>query len=185
MAVRQILLINLIVFGITYILSASGIYLNNALALYPIGTEFFSPYQLITHLFAHADVIHIFSNMLIFILLAPEVEKYFGYKGFWKFYVLSGLFSSGLYCLGTSSPIIGASGAVFSVIAASILLTFKNEKYKSSLSLRFRNLFFISLILFEIKDAFIENDNIGHFAHVFGVIFGIIYFLSKKLDHLK
>jgi membrane associated rhomboid family serine protease len=115
--------------------------------------------------------------MLFFLIAGSEVEEYFGNK-FLSFYLLSGIFSSGLYCLGTNSGIIGASGAVFATIAASIFISMKNKNYKKYFSLKFRNLFFIFSILFEFYYALTSNDNIGHWAHVFGSIFGILYYIS-------
>ena len=108
-------------------------------------------------------------------IMGPEVEEFLG-KKFLSFYLLSGIFSSGLYCLGANGGIIGASGAVFSTITASIFISMKNKSYKKYLSLKFRNLFFIFSILFEFYYALTSNDNISHWAHIFGVIFGIVYY---------
>ena len=114
----KILLINFAVFGLSYFLLQYGLYLNNVLALYPIGSDFFFLYQLITHLFTHSTPEHLYSNMLLFLIFSPLVEKKMGKKEFWKFYILTGLFSSGLYCLFSQQAIIGASGCVFGVMAA-------------------------------------------------------------------
>jgi membrane associated rhomboid family serine protease len=59
-SVKQIIIINFIIFAITYLFSLYGLYLNNILALYPIGSDFFRPYQLLTHLFAHHNIEHVF-----------------------------------------------------------------------------------------------------------------------------
>ena len=60
-AVSTIFYINVIVFGITYLLSAKGLYLNNLLSLFPVKSGYFHPYQLITHIFSHENIGHIFS----------------------------------------------------------------------------------------------------------------------------
>ena len=173
--VKKIILINLAVFGVCHIFTLWGLHLENLFALYPVNTGYFSFYQLVTHLFIHANPEHLFFNMLFFLIAGPEVEEYFG-KKFLSFYLLSGIFSSGLYCLGTNAGIIGASGAVFATITASIFISMKNKSYKNYFSLKFRNLFFIFFILFEFYYALTSNDNIGHWAHIFGVIFGIVYY---------
>ena len=128
------------------------------------------------------QILNIYFLICCFFLIAgPEVEEFLG-KKFLSFYLLSGIFSSGLYCLGTNAG-IGASGAVFSTITASIFISMKNKSYKKYLSLKFRNLFFIFSILFEFYYALTSNDNIGHWAHVFGSMFGILYyFLLNKKD---
>ena len=108
--VKKIILINLTVFGVCHIFTLWGLHLENLFALYPVNTGYFSFYQLVTHLFIHANPEHLFFNMLFFLIAGSEVEEFLG-KKFLSFYLLSGIFSSGLYCLGTNAGIIGASGA--------------------------------------------------------------------------
>jgi membrane associated rhomboid family serine protease len=182
--VKKIILINLAVYGICDIFSIFfGLHLENLFALYPVNSDYFSFYQLITHLFIHADPEHLFFNMVFFLISGPDVEKYFGNK-FLSFYLLSGVFSSGLYCLGSNTGIIGASGAVFATITASVLISIKNKDYKSINSkwvLKFRSLFFIFFILSEFYTAtFYTNDNVGHWAHIFGVFFAIGYYFINS-----
>lgn len=183
--VNQIILINFIIYSITYFLECNGIFLNNILALFPISSSYFSEYQLITHLFAHANLTHVVSNMFILFAVGDDVEKILGKSKFWRFYILSGLLSSGLYFIGSSHPIIGASGAIFSVVALSIASNWTIDIRRWSLILK--NLFFLSLILLEFFcSIFLPQDDIGHLAHVFGSIFGIIYYLYlKKLGFSK
>jgi rhomboid protease GluP len=175
-SVKQIIIINFIIFAITYLFSLYGLYLNNILALYPIGSDFFRPYQLLTHLFAHHNIEHVFYNMLILFILGQEVEDRLGSRKFWSFYLLSGFFSSGFYCLGVSGGIIGASGAVFATLSASIFINFRKKDIRYIL----RNLFLSTLIILEFYSAFFAIDNIGHWAHIFGAVFGIGYFFFKR-----
>ena len=93
-SVKQIIIINFIVFAVTYLLSLSGFYLNNILALFPIYSDYFHPLQLITHLFAHANFNHVFFNMLFLFLFGSDVEKYFGSIGnFFNIKPISGVYS--------------------------------------------------------------------------------------------
>lgn len=173
--VRQIFLINFVVYAFTYLLQINGLYLNNLVALYPITSEHFSLLQIVTHIFAHVSFSHVLSNMFIFLIVGDDVERKLGKSEFWKFFILSGIFSSGLYFLFSSSPILGSSGAVFSVVAASVLINWKIKLW----SVRLRNLLFISLILYEVFLTFSNPDSeVGHLAHVFGSIFGLIYFFK-------
>lgn len=177
---RQIILINLAVFGICNLFTFWGLHLDNLFALYSIKSDYFSFYQLITHLFIHANPEHLFFNMLFFLVTGPEVEGFFGNK-FLSFYLLSGIFSSGLYCLGVDSTIIGASGSVFSVLTVFTILTIRNEKFKNSIHLKIKAIFYILFILVEFYNAIsFSNDNIGHWAHIFGVIFGLIFYTRHK-----
>lgn len=184
-AVNQIILINFVVYSLTFLLECNGFYLNNVLALFPISSSYFSGYQLITHLFAHANYTHLISNMFILFAVGYDVEKILGKSKFWNFYILSGLSSSGLYSIGSSHPIIGASGAIFSVVALSIVSNWSVDIRRWYLVIK--NLFFLSLILLEFfYSIFLPQDDIGHLAHIFGSIFGIIYYLYlKKLGFSK
>ena len=77
--VKKIILINLLVFGVCHIFTFWGLHLENLFALYPVNTGYFSFYQLVTHLFIHANPEHLFFNMLFFLIDGSEVEEYFGH----------------------------------------------------------------------------------------------------------
>ena len=178
--VKKIIIINLAVFGVCHIFNFWGLHLENLFALYPVNTGYFSFYQLVTHLFIHANPEHLFFNMLFFLIAGIEVEEYFG-KKFLSFYLLSGIFSSGLYCLGSNGGIIGASGAVFSVLTVFTILTIRNENFKHSIHLKIKSFFYIFFILIELYNAVsFPYDNIGHWSHIFGVIFGTIFYIHHK-----
>jgi membrane associated rhomboid family serine protease len=178
----KILLLNFAVFGLSYFLLQYGLYLNNILALYPIGSNFFSGFQLITHLFTHSNLNHLISNMFMFMIFSPLVEGKIGYKNFWRFYILTGLFSSGFYCLFSNHPIIGASGCVFGILGFFLLInegsviSLKNSK---SILKTIFNIFIIFIILFEVYYSIFLIDDVAHLGHVLGFIFGIFY--GKKL----
>jgi membrane associated rhomboid family serine protease len=187
--VKKIILLNLIVFGICQISSIFGFYFENILALFPIYSSDFSIHQLVTHLFVHADTTHLFFNMLFFLIVGPEVEELFKNK-FLSFYLLAGIFSSGLYCLGSNSGIIGASGAVYATISVSIINGFSKINLKEIFIqkfvnlIQFRNIFFLTLIIVELYYCFVNsNDHIGHLAHIFGVFFGLIFYWKFKFAH--
>lgn len=174
-AVNQIILINFVVYFITFFLEIHGFYLNNLLALFPISSEHFASHQLITHIFAHGNLMHVISNMFMLLFVGYDVEKTIGKSNFWRFFILSGVFSSGLYFLGSSIPILGASGAVFATMTCSILINWKSQN--QYFSIRLRNVFLIFLIVNEIIDVILNtNDDVGHIAHMLGVIFGLLYF---------
>jgi membrane associated rhomboid family serine protease len=177
-AIPTILYINLITFGITYILSFHGIYINNILSIFPFNSGYFHPYQLLTNIFAHASIEHIFFNMLFLILFGPAVEKYFGTKKFWKFYILAGVFSSGLYCLGIGA-ILGASGPIFGILGA-FIFTNKEDVFNLKVIKIKTYIFIIMLVLNELYSCFFVNDNIGHLVHVSGFVFGVIFYFFNR-----
>jgi membrane associated rhomboid family serine protease len=179
--VSKIVFLNVLIFGLTYLLQTQGIFLNNLLALYPISSDHFFGYQLISHLFAHSSFEHLFSNMLLLFLFSSKIENKLSDSEVWKFFIFSGLLSSGLYCLFSQRPIIGASGCVFAFMSFYLLNNpIKNFfSYKGIINI-FVNLFIILSFLIEIWDCIFAQDDIAHLCHIFGFCFGIFYHFLYK-----
>ena len=84
-------------------------------------------WQLITSTFLHVDVWHIGFNMLALWFLGPQLEMAIGRARFLALYLLSGLAGS---AWSTGSPgeqtsTLGASGAVYGLMGALLVLAFK------------------------------------------------------------
>jgi membrane associated rhomboid family serine protease len=60
-------------------------------ALHAWQSQLFKPWQLITHMFVHANANHIISNMLSLWLIGSIVENYLGAQRFLFFYLICGL----------------------------------------------------------------------------------------------
>jgi membrane associated rhomboid family serine protease len=84
-------------------------------------------WQLLTSTFTHVQVWHIFFNMMALYLLGPQLEMVLGRLRFAALYVLSGLVGSAtVYCLAPESSLtIGASGAIFGLMGALLVLALK------------------------------------------------------------
>ena len=93
--VKNLLIINIVVFILQYVLS--GIDLTGILAMHKIGTENFRPYQLFTYMFAHGSIGHIFFNMLGLVFLGPLLEQFWGPKRFLIFYLVTGVGAALIY----------------------------------------------------------------------------------------
>jgi len=100
--VKSLLIINVMMFLGTMVLgepspsSAQNLILDptgnvsdwgrNMLAVFSPSSEYFRPYQIVTHMFMHADVMHIFFNMFALYMFGPPLENYFGSKKFFIYY---------------------------------------------------------------------------------------------------
>jgi membrane associated rhomboid family serine protease len=85
----------------------------------------YEPLTLITYQFLHGSWFHLLSNMLIMWILADNVEDAFGHWGFLAFYLVCGVVAGLVHALmtvGSSDPLVGASGAIAGVMGAYILL---------------------------------------------------------------
>ncbi len=89
--VKYLLIINGGLLALTFILRQTGIDLNHYLALYYFKSEFFQPYQFITHMFMHGGIIHLLFNMYALFLFGSILEKVWGSKRFFYFYMFTGL----------------------------------------------------------------------------------------------
>lgn len=85
-------------------------------------------WRLLTAMFLHIEIVHIFSNMLALYALAPQVESTFGRARFLAVYFLSGLLGSGLSYLLTPGDSLGASGAIYGLLGALVAYFVRNHR---------------------------------------------------------
>jgi membrane associated rhomboid family serine protease len=84
-------------------------------------------WQLVTSMFTHVEVFHIGFNMLALWILGPQLETVLGRVRFLGVYLLSGLVgSAAVYWLSSEvTPTLGASGAIFGLMGALLVLAHK------------------------------------------------------------
>jgi len=86
-----------------------------------------APWQLVTSMFTHVDLMHVGFNMLALWFLGPQLEAAVGRLRFLSLYLLSGLVGSVfVYWLsGVHSSTVGASGAIFGLIGGLLVIAIK------------------------------------------------------------
>ena len=90
--VKNLLIINVLVFFATYVLDSSlRISLNDLLGLRFFMADRFNPIQLVTYMFLHADLTHIFFNMFAVFMFGRILEQVWGGKRFLIFYLVTGI----------------------------------------------------------------------------------------------
>ncbi len=80
---------------------------------------------LVTSMFLHSGFIHIFGNMLYLWIFGDNVEDAVGHLRFLTFYLLCGSIASAAHIMtdpNSTSPMIGASGAISSLLGAYLVL---------------------------------------------------------------
>ncbi len=84
-------------------------------------------WELLTSMFTHVQVWHIGFNMLALYIIGPQLETILGHARFLALYLLSGLVGSAtVYWLADErAPTIGASGAIFGLMAALLVVAVK------------------------------------------------------------
>lgn len=73
--------------------------INNYLGMYFPSSNQFQPYQIITHMFQHGDLTHLFFNMFALWMFGNSLENIWGPKKFLIYYLITGLGASLIYTL--------------------------------------------------------------------------------------
>jgi membrane associated rhomboid family serine protease len=182
---RFILVANVVLFILNYLLKDLIIYY---LALYPYGTPAFNSYQLISHMFMHGGLGHIFFNMFGLYMFGRVLETVIGSQRFFILYFASGLGAALLeltikYYQGPLVPMVGASGAIFGLIAAFAVMFPNVEMMMIFLPIPVKAKYMVPI--FAVLELFFgvagfKFDNIAHFAHLGGAIVGFIIIMLWK-----
>ena len=85
--VKNLLILNVLMFIVSYIGKMQGIPMTYLLGGYVFNSPFFEPYQIVSHFFMHADLFHIFFNMFALVIFGSALERVWGPKRFFIFYV--------------------------------------------------------------------------------------------------
>ncbi len=185
--VRHLLIINVLMYFGTSFLSPE---IALRLAVYFPTSRFFEPYQIVTHMFMHGGVSHLFFNMFALYMFGSPLEVYWGPKRFLFYYFFAGFGALFLHVLvqyfemksgaippGVADiPMVGASGAVFGLLAG-YGLSFPNNVIQMLFPpVAMKANFFV--LLYAGLELFFGLQNvmpgIAHFAHVGGALFGFI-----------
>jgi membrane associated rhomboid family serine protease len=180
---KNLIIINVLVF-IAQLTLDPIMGLTNKLALWPIGSEEFRPYQIATHMFTHGFFFHIFFNMFALWMFGKELENYWGPKRFLFFYLVCGVGAAvahlGVqYLTGSGAPAVGASGAVMGVLVAYAYL-FPNTQLiifpiPVPVKAKWAVMGYVAIDLFSGVSG--RGDNVAHFAHLGGALTGFILVL--------
>lgn len=89
--VKNLIIINAIMVFAQFVLEKFGIDLANYLGLHHWKSEYFMPWQFLTHMFMHGGIAHIFFNMFALWMFGSVLENIWGPKRFLTFYLICGL----------------------------------------------------------------------------------------------
>ncbi|MEV7356011.1 rhomboid family intramembrane serine protease [Kitasatospora sp. NPDC091276] len=123
-------------------------------------------YRLLTSVFLHLQWWHIGMNMLVLYWLGPTLEEALGRLRFLALYLLSGLGGSTLAFLidGNSLRSVGASGAIFGLIGATVVMQLRNRGPLAPV---------MAFLVFNLVVTFSRTD-IDWRAHIGGLVVGAL-----------
>ena len=204
---RYLLIANFIVFFLDAILQRYGINLKALCGLHYLSAQTFHIWQPVTYMFLHANFSHIFFNMFAVWMFAPVIEQEWGARRFAIYYFVCGIGAAVIQELvwmlmlsnmsGSYSPealmyyasmlnTIGASGAVFGILFAFGWLFPDVPMYILFIPIPIRaRTIVIGYALIELfaglgSVAGFTADNVAHFAHLGGMLFGWLLILYWK-----
>jgi membrane associated rhomboid family serine protease len=149
-------------------------------------------YRFFTYGFVHAGYVHLFINMLVLYSFGEIVESLFGvhfpakHSFYYVLLYLGGLVLSIIPAFGKHKNdvfynAVGASGAVSAVVFASILLYPAGKVFFFFIPVGIpAPLFGVLYIAYEAYMSRRANDNIGHDAHLWGAIYGLVFTIALK-----
>lgn len=155
--------------------------LSPALALWPLESGYFRPWQLLTYGFLHGNFSHLFFNMFAVWMFGTQLESAWGSQRFGLFYGVCILgaaltqigvqqFEGGIY------PTIGASGGVFGLLLAYGVMWPNNRLFLMFFPVPIKAKWFVLIygaaeLLFGVTGTM---PGVAHFAHLGGMVFGIV-----------
>jgi len=127
-------------------------------------------WRLITAAFLHANILHIGLNMLAVGWLGAPVERFIGHARYLALYLVSGLAGSAGALIATpTSPTVGASGAIFGILGALLII-----EYQATGSLAGQA---FTLIVINLAFSFtVSGISVG--GHIGGLVGGIAAMLA-------
>ena len=192
---RNLLIINFIFWLAEVVLNSKGMTLDNILGLYYIGSDKFHLWQPLTYMFMHDGFSHMFFNMFALFIFASPLERQWGTRRFLFYYLITGV-GAGLVqelvwwmiygSAAVSAVTIGASGAVFGILFAFGWLFPDTRHFIFPIPVPIRARIFV--IIYAVIELFFgiaglngfSVDNVAHFAHLGGFLFGWLLILIWK-----
>ena len=182
--------------------------LSDYLGLHYIGASDFQPFQLVTYMFMHGSFAHLFFNMFALWMFGNTLENIWGPNRFLLFYFVCGI-GAGLvqelvqyvqyvttlqeyanvnmsgHIISMSQYLnmlttVGASGAVYGILLAFGMM-FPNSTLYIYFAIPIKAKWFVLIYgAIELFAGFRGVDNVAHFAHLGGMLFGLILILYWK-----
>jgi len=127
------------------------------------------PYNLVTAMFIHGSLNHFTSNMMIFLMLSPAVEKYYGKIDYIVVFLYTAILEYIFHEYIFNVHAIGMSGFIFALFMLNSFISNKDAKVSIC--------GILLLIIYgsqEISEIF-KQDGISHAGHLLGLFTGLTY----------
>ena len=195
--VKHLIIINALMMVATFLAqSVFRLPLTAYLGLYYFDFEAFQPWQIVTHMFMHGGLMHIFFNMYALFIFGVILERVWGAQRFLFYYLFTGLMAA-VFQLGATAveyqlmygtifpisqgfdesaiPMVGASGAVMGVVAAFGVLFPNTQLQLLFPPVRLTAKWLVIIVIgIDVLMLFMGNTGIAHWAHIGGALSGFL-----------
>lgn len=129
-------------------------------------------WRLITPIFLHGGIVHLGFNMYALYIMGPTLEHFYGHARFLALYLLAGFTGNVLSLIMTPNPSLGASTAVFGLLAAQGVFLYRNRQFfGDSARPQLINIAVVALINFVIG----LSPGIDNWGHLGGFLGGLVF----------
>ncbi|MFZ1097822.1 MAG: rhomboid family intramembrane serine protease [Steroidobacteraceae bacterium] len=188
-AVRALIIVNVGVYLLE--LLAPGP-MATLFALWPLGSPYFRPWQIITYAFLHdpQNLFHLLLNMFALFMFGRALEAYWGARRFVLFYLVCVL-TAALTQLavqhgsGVTEEVMGASGGVFGVLLAFAWYFPRQRLFVIPIPIPIPAWLFVTV--YALVELFLgvtgKEQGVAHFAHLGGLAGGALSILYWRMRH--
>ena len=171
MEIRSVTITLAVITAAVFVLQIISPAITNDFSL--VSAEVFShPWTLLTSIFLHGGIEHLFYNMFALVLFGLILEQIIGSKKFFILYFSSGLIAS-LATIPFYQSSLGASGAIFGILGALAILRPRMVVWISFIPMPM----FLAVFVWAAIDLFgiFFPSNIANAAHLAGLGLGVAY----------
>lgn len=127
-------------------------------------------WRLITPMWLHGSITHIFFNMYALYVIGRGLEQQYGHMRYTILYLVSGFAGNVMSYLLTANPSLGASTAIFGLVAAEGIFIFQNRKLFRNARAMLGNV----IIIVVINLALGLTGSVDNFGHLGGLVGGLL-----------
>ena len=145
-------------------------------------------WQFVTYMWVHVSFGHLFFNMLALFFLGATLEKRWGTREFWKFYLLTGIGAGVFHAIialltgsdESRSFIIGASGAIYGIMLAFAAYYPNMPIYIYGLiPIKAKWLIALLALTIFLSDEGGQATSVSHLTHLTGLLVGYLLLVHR------
>ena len=132
-------------------------------------------WRLITPVFLHSSILHIVLNMYALYIIGRRLELYYGHGRFLLLYMLSAFAGNVFSFVLTPAPSLGASTAIFGLLAAEGMFIFQNRKLFGPDHTRRAIINLGVILMINLAYGFSSLARIDNMGHIGGLLGGVFF----------